>query len=153
MLTAIITGNNPVNGVDEAMHEELARVFTELQQDKGSDIVVLTGAGRAFCAGGDFDWFEEQIAHPNQFRDIGWDAKRIVTSLLDIEKPVICRMNGAAAGLGATIALLCDIIIADENAVIGGAHGVAVGGVPESEGVHRIPAGRPGAEAADPGTR
>ena len=103
VLTATITGNNPVNGVDELMHEELARVFTELQQDKGSDIIVLTGAGRAFCAGGDFDWFEEQIAHPNQFRDIGWDAKRIVTSLLDIEKPVICRMNGAAAGLGATI--------------------------------------------------
>jgi enoyl-CoA hydratase len=58
VLTATITGNNPVNGVDEAMHEELARVFTELQQDKGSDIIVLTGAGRAFCAGGDFDWFE-----------------------------------------------------------------------------------------------
>ena len=122
VITATITGNNPVNGVDEAMHEELARVFTELQQDKGSDIIVLTGAGRAFCAGGDFDWFEEQIAHPNQFRDIGWDAKRIVTSLLDIEKPVICRMNGAAAGLGATIALLCDIIVADENAVIGDPH-------------------------------
>ncbi len=122
VLTATITGNNPVNGVDERMHDELARVFTDLQQDKGSDIIILTGAGRAFCAGGDFDWFAEQIEHPERFRDIGWDAKRIVTSLLDIEKPVICRMNGAAAGLGATIALLCDIIIADENAVIGDPH-------------------------------
>ncbi|OYU14162.1 MAG: enoyl-CoA hydratase [Alphaproteobacteria bacterium PA4] len=122
VLTATITGLNPVNGVDEAMHDELARVFTDLQHDKGSDIIVLTGAGRAFCAGGDFDWFDEQIAHPERFRDIGWDAKRIVTSLLDIEKPVICRMNGAAAGLGATIALLCDIIIADDRAVIGDPH-------------------------------
>jgi enoyl-CoA hydratase len=122
VLTATITGPNPVNGVDAAMHDEMSRVFTDLQHDPDSDIIVLTGAGRAFCAGGDFDWFEEQIAHPTKFRDIGWEAKRIVTSLLDIDKPIICRMNGAAAGLGATIALLCDIIIADENAVIGDPH-------------------------------
>ena len=122
ILTATITGNNPVNGVDGQMHEELARIFTDLQHDPDSDIIILTGAGRAFCAGGDFAWFEEQIAAPHTFRDIGWDAKRIVTSLLDIEKPVICRLNGAAAGLGATIALLCDIIIANENAVIGDPH-------------------------------
>ncbi|PZN92058.1 MAG: enoyl-CoA hydratase [Alphaproteobacteria bacterium] len=123
MLTAAITGANPVNGVDAAMHDELARVFTDLQHDADSDIIVLTGAGRAFCAGGDFAWFAEQIADPAKFRDIGWDAKRIVTSLLDMEKPIICRMNGAAAGLGATIALLCDIIIADDRAVIGDPHG------------------------------
>ena len=122
VLTATITGANPVNGVDEAMHHELARVFTDLQRDPDSDIIILTGAGRAFCAGGDFDWFAEQIAHPVRFRDIGWDAKRIVTTLLEMEKPIICRMNGAAAGLGATIALLCDIIIADERAVIGDPH-------------------------------
>ncbi|MFZ4108920.1 MAG: enoyl-CoA hydratase/isomerase family protein [Polymorphobacter sp.] len=122
VLTATITGNNPVNGVDGPMHDELARVFTDLQHDPDSDLIILTGAGRAFCAGGDFAWFDEQIADPKKFRDIGWDAKRIVTSLLDIEKPVICRLNGAAAGLGATIALLCDIIIADENAAIGDPH-------------------------------
>lgn len=122
VLTATITGNNPVNGVDELMHDELARVFTDLQRDPDSDIIILTGAGRAFCAGGDFDWFDEQIAHPERFRDIGWDAKRIVTTLLEMEKPIICRMNGAAAGLGATIALLCDIIIADDRAVIGDPH-------------------------------
>ena len=122
VITATIAGANPVNGVDAAMHDELARVFTDLQHDSDSDIIVLTGAGRAFCAGGDFAWFEQQIADPKKFRDIGWDAKRIVTSLLDIEKPVVCRLNGAAAGLGATIALLCDIIIADETAVIGDPH-------------------------------
>ena len=122
VLTATINGNNQVNGVDGPMHDELARVFTDLQHDSDSDLIILTGAGRAFCAGGDFAWFDEQIADPKKFRDIGWDAKRIVTSLLDIEKPVICRLNGAAAGLGATIALLCDIIIADENAVIGDPH-------------------------------
>lgn len=122
VLTATISAPGPVNAVDGALHDELARVFTDLQHDAGSDLIVLTGKGKAFCAGGDFDWFAEQIARPSKFRDIGWDAKRIVTSLLDVEKPVICRLNGAAAGLGATIALLCDVIVADERAVIGDPH-------------------------------
>jgi enoyl-CoA hydratase len=108
--------------VDEAMHDELARIFNDLQRDSESDIIILTGRGRAFCAGGDFDWFDEQIADPSRFREIAWDAKRIVSSLLEMEKPIICKLNGAAAGLGATIALLCDIIIADETAKIGDPH-------------------------------
>ncbi len=122
VLTAWITSDHPVNGVDGAMHDELARVFTDLQRDEDSDIIVLSAKGRAFCAGGDFDWFDEQIADPAKFRAIAWDAKRIVTSLLEMEKPILCRMNGAAAGLGATIALLCDVIVADETAVIGDPH-------------------------------
>ncbi|MEH6694908.1 MAG: enoyl-CoA hydratase-related protein [Hyphomonas sp.] len=122
VLTAAITSDHPVNGVDEQMHTELALVFNCLQRDSESDIIILTAKGRAFCAGGDFDWFEEQINHPERFRAIGWDAKQIVTTLLNMEKPILCRMNGAAAGLGATIALLCDIIIADETAKIGDPH-------------------------------
>jgi enoyl-CoA hydratase len=122
VLYASITSDHPVNGVDAAMHEEFGRVFTDLQRDSDSDIIVLTAKGRAFCAGGDFDWFDEQISDPGKFRDIAWEAKRIVTSILDMEKPMLCRLNGAAAGLGATIALLCDIIIADERALIGDPH-------------------------------
>ncbi len=122
VLTAFITSDHPVNGVDAAMHDELAQVFTDLQRDTESDIIILSAKGRAFCAGGDFDWFDEQIADPAKFRAIAWDAKRIVTSLLEMEKPILCRMNGAAAGLGATIALLCDVIIADETAKIGDPH-------------------------------
>lgn len=122
VLTAAITSDHPVNGVDGLMHDELARVFTDLQRDSESDIIVLTAKGRAFCAGGDFDWFDEQIAEPAKFRAIAWDAKRIVTSLLEMEKPIICRLNGAAAGLGATIALLCDVIVADDKAVVGDPH-------------------------------
>ena len=122
VLTAAITSDHPVNGVDAAMHEELGRVFTDLQRDTDSDIIILTGKGRAFCAGGDFDWFDEQISDPRNFRDIAWEAKRIVSSLLEMEKPIICRLNGAAAGLGATIALLCDMVVADESAVIGDPH-------------------------------
>ncbi|NBC19657.1 MAG: enoyl-CoA hydratase/isomerase family protein [Alphaproteobacteria bacterium] len=122
VLTAIISGANPVNGVDGPMHDELAQVFTDLQRDSHSDIIILTAEGRAFCAGGDFDWFQQQIDDPSNFRAIAWDAKRIVMSILEMEKPILCKLNGAAAGLGATIALLCDIIIADEAAKIGDPH-------------------------------
>lgn len=122
VLHVAIAAPGKVNAVDGALHRELATVFTDLQHDPGSDLVVLTGEGRAFCAGGDFDWFAEQIAEPSKFRDIGFEAKRIVQSLLELEKPILCRLNGAAAGLGATIALLCDVIIASEDAVIGDPH-------------------------------
>jgi len=122
VLHVYITSGHRMNGVDELMHEEFARIFSELQRDTDSDIIVLSARGRAFCAGGDFDWFEQQIEDPAQFRAIGWDAKRIVGSLLELEKPILCRLNGAAAGLGATIALLCDIIVADETALIGDPH-------------------------------
>ncbi|MGE3251877.1 MAG: enoyl-CoA hydratase/isomerase family protein [Hyphomonadaceae bacterium] len=119
---ALTTPTNPVNAVDQAMHDELARVFLEAQDDDDSDLIILTGEGRAFCAGGDTAWFKTQIEDPASFRAIGVHAKRIVTSLLDVEKPIICRLNGAAAGLGATIALLCDVIVASDRAVIGDPH-------------------------------
>lgn len=122
VLTLTLTAPNPVNAVDGPMHHELARVFFDAQDDAESDLIVLTGEGRAFCAGGDTSWFKTQIEDPASFRAIGPEAKRIVTSLLELEKPIICRMNGAAAGLGATIALLCDVIIASDKAVVGDPH-------------------------------
>jgi len=121
ILTCAFSGN-AVNAVDARMHDELAELFVDLQLDDDSDLIVLTGDNKAFCAGGDFDWFDQQIRDPRTFRAIAYDAKRIVSGLLDLEKPIIARLNGAAAGLGATIALLCDVIIADEAAKIGDPH-------------------------------
>ena len=122
VLTVTIDAPGPVNAVNDRLHHELSRVFTDLQGDSDCDIIVLTGSGRAFCAGGDMDWFQEMIDDPRKFRAIGPEAKRIVFSLLDLEKPIICRLNGAAAGLGASIALLCDVIVASSEAVIGDPH-------------------------------
>ncbi len=122
ILTVALSGTNPVNAVDALMHQELARVFLDAQDDNDSDLIVLTGEGRAFCAGGDTTWFKQQIDDPKNFRAITPEAKRIVSSLLDLEKPIICRLNGAAAGLGATIALLCDVVVAIDTAVIGDPH-------------------------------
>ena len=114
--------NGKVNAVDGQMHRELARVFLDAQDDADSDLVILTGTGQAFCAGGDTAWFRRQIEDPRSFRAIAPEAKRIVTSLLELEKPLLCRLNGAAAGLGATIALMSDVIVAADTAVIGDPH-------------------------------
>ena len=122
ILTLTLTAPNPVNAVDGEMHHELSRIFLDAQDDPDSDLIVLTGAGRAFCAGGDTAWFKTHIEDPGSFRAIGPEAKRIITSLLDLEKPLLCRLNGAAAGLGATIALMCDVIIASDKAVVGDPH-------------------------------
>ena len=134
ILTLTLTAPNPVNAVDGEMHHELSRIFLDAQDDPASDLIVLTGAGRAFCAGGDTAWFKTHIENPASFRALGPEAKRIITSLLELEKPILCRLNGAAAGLGATIALMCDVIIASEKAVVGDPH-VKVGLVAGDGGV------------------
>ena len=121
-ILVLALNNGKVNAVDGRMHKELAGVFLDAQDDAVSDLIVLTGTGGAFCAGGDTAWFRSQIEDPRTFRAIAPEAKRIVTSLLDLEKPLLCRLNGAAAGLGATLALLSDVIIAADSAVIGDPH-------------------------------
>ena len=126
ILTATLNLPETLNAVNARLHSELSRVFLDLNDDPDSDIIVLTGAGRAFCAGGDIDWMQEAIDDPSLFETTAYEAKRIVFSQLDLEKPLICRMNGHAIGLGATIALGCDVVIADERAKIGDPH-VAIG--------------------------
>ena len=111
-----------LNAVNAAMHTELARVFTDAAEDPGSDVIVLTGAGRAFCAGGDLGWQQSAIDDPLSFELTAVEAKKIVFSLLDCEKPVIARVNGPAVGLGCTLALFCDVIFAAEDAVISDPH-------------------------------
>ena len=115
-----------LNAVDEQMHGELACLFADISNDAGSDIIVLTGAGRAFSAGGDIDWMQKMIDIPNSFEKTAREAKQIINSLLDCQKPIIAKINGHATGLGATIALFCDVIFASETAKIGDPH-VSIG--------------------------
>jgi enoyl-CoA hydratase len=108
-----------MNAIGKLAHEELARFFTELASDAESDIVVLTGKGRAFCAGGDLDHIQAMIDDPKLFLDDIPNVKRIVFGILDCPKVLIAKVNGPAVGLGATIALLCDVIFAAQSAKIG----------------------------------
>ncbi len=119
-----ITFNRPdqLNAVNLELHDDLVEALWFAQGDAGSDVVLITGAGRAFSAGGDIDHISLSAREPHRFDHEARMAKRIVYTLLDIDKPVVCRMNGHAVGLGATIALLCDIIFAAEGAKIGDPH-------------------------------
>ena len=119
-----ITLNRPehLNSVNLCLHEELAEVFHFATVDPHSEVVVFTGAGRAFSAGGEADHMENNATHPHLFDEEVRLAKRIVFAMLDLDKPLVCRMNGHAVGLGATLALFCDVIFAAENAKIGDPH-------------------------------
>ncbi|MFO1284949.1 MAG: enoyl-CoA hydratase-related protein [Burkholderiales bacterium] len=126
VLTVVLDRPDRLNAVDARMHAELARVFSDCNEDDDSDVIVLTGAGRAFCAGGDIEWMQSMIDRPAEFERTAREAKAIVGTLLDCEKPVIAKVNGHATGLGATIALFCDLIYAADTARIGDPH-VSVG--------------------------
>ena len=126
LLTITLNRPESLNAVNLQLHEELAEVFVFAAADAHSDVVVLTGAGRAFSAGGDLDHLSHNAAHPHLFDHEVRVAKRIVFAMLDLDKPLICRMNGHAVGLGATLALLCDVIFAVDTAKIGDPH-VALG--------------------------
>jgi len=115
-------GTGSVNAVTRPLHEELSRVFDDAQRDTDSDVLVLTGSGKAFCAGGDMAWFQQMIDEPGEFRALMPEAKRIIHSMLSLEKPLVCRLNGDAVGLGASLALLCDMVVADAGARIGDPH-------------------------------
>jgi enoyl-CoA hydratase len=117
---AIATLNRPArrNAIDFPLHEALEEAFRALGHDPNVSVVVLTGAGTAFCAGGDVAGFYPEDAGP--LATIR--CRHLVSSIVHCEAPVIAALNGVAAGLGATIALLCDVIFMADSARIGDTH-------------------------------
>ncbi len=127
-----LTLNRPdaMNAFNLEQHDELPQALAFARDDPRSDVILLTGAGRAFSAGGDIAHIERNAANPELFDHEITMAKAIIFNLLDIDKPVVCRMNGHAVGLGATIALFCDVIFAADTAKIADPHvslGLAAG--------------------------
>ena len=111
----------PLNAVDEEMHDDLTRLFALLKHEREARAVLLTGAGRAFSAGGDFAWFPT-LRGADRLDLLRKDAKQLIWDLLDVEVPIVAAVNGPAVGLGASIALLCDVIFMAESAVIADPH-------------------------------
>jgi enoyl-CoA hydratase len=117
VLTITINLPEKLNVVTELLHNEMARVFNDAADDPDSDVIVLTGAGAVFCAGGDMNWLRDEMnTGLAPFVVESRTMRRIVHGLLDCPKPVIARVNGDAMGFGASIALLCDVVIAVETA-------------------------------------
>ena len=118
---AIVTLDRPEkrNAIDYKLHEGLERALPQLGFDPDVGAIVLTGAGSAFCAGGDLTGFYPPGASgPSAVlrnRELNWAIARC-------EAPLIAAVNGTAAGLGATIALMCDVIFMADTAMIGDTH-------------------------------
>ncbi|MCU1353884.1 MAG: Enoyl-CoA hydratase [Acidimicrobiales bacterium] len=110
-----------LNRVDEALHHDLAALFPRLQREREARAVLLSGHGRAFSAGGDFAWFPSLQAD-DRLERLRLDAKAMIWSLLDVHLPIVCALAGPAVGLGASIALLCDVVVMAESATIADPH-------------------------------
>jgi enoyl-CoA hydratase len=124
---------SPLNAVDERLHHDLTALFAMLRREDQARAVLLTGSGRAFSAGGDFAWFP-QLRDMARLDALRRDAKQLIWDLLDVELPIVAAVNGHAMGLGASIALLCDVIFMADTATIGDPH-VKVGIVAGDGGV------------------
>lgn len=122
LLRASFNRPESLNAIEGIAHRELARFFTELAADPLTDVVILSGVGRAFSAGGDLDYIQQMADEPRKFLDDMADVKRLVFGMLDCPQPIIAKLNGPAVGLGATIALLCDVIFAAPAVKIGDPH-------------------------------
>jgi enoyl-CoA hydratase len=122
VLTITLNAPESLNAFTEAMHHSMSRIWDDVADDPDVHVVVLTGAGRAFSAGGNLIAMQQKIDNPDLWEAGMPEAKRIVFRMLECDKPIIARVNGHAVGLGATVALLCDIIIAAEHAKIGDPH-------------------------------
>jgi enoyl-CoA hydratase len=109
--------DNALNAVDALLHEELTRVFRELKREDEARAVLLTGRGRAFSAGGSFDWFPT-LSSGAALEHLRRDAKQMIWDLLDVELPIVVALNGPAVGLGASLALLCDVIFMAPQATL-----------------------------------
>lgn len=121
--TTWVTLNRPdrLNAIDPDTHLQLQRALTAADVDPETRVIVLTGNGRAFCAGGDV----KGMAGKDSFGDAGRvlsTGRDLIDIILRLEKPIIAMVNGVAVGLGATIALLCDIVQMASSARIGDRH-------------------------------
>jgi len=131
-----ITLNRPasLNSFNEKMGEEFYASLKEADRDEGTRCLVITGAGRAFSAGEDVSGLKERYggdSHPSLGDHLRKKYHPIILRIRNMEKPVIARINGIAAGSGASIALACDIRIASEDAGLKQAF-IGVGLVPDS---------------------
>lgn len=114
------------NAANALMERELAGFFRDVNRDAETRVVILSGAGKAFSAGGDFAYMHDLADNPALAYDGIQQGKQVVFAMLDCIKPVIAKINGHAIGLGATLALFADVSFAADHVRIADPH-VALG--------------------------
>jgi len=114
----VVTLNRPdqLNAFSDELHEQFPRLWAFVEADDEARAVVLTGAGRAFCAGGNLDDFDRYRSDFAARRRMMRHARRLVDEMLNVHVPVVAAVNGPAVGLGCTLSTLCDVVyIADDT--------------------------------------
>ncbi len=128
----LITLNRPdkYNATDEQLHNELARVWADVSHDPDTRVAVVTGAGKAFSAGGDLAMVQRMAGDHDRVAHMLSEMSDMVYNIINCEKPIVSAINGVAVGAGTVVALLSDIAICAEDAKLGDGHvklGVAAG--------------------------
>ena len=142
---ATLTLNRPevLNAYNPEMGDEIVDAFARIRADDEMRVVILTGAGRAFCAGVDLKYMKEQAARAQRgedFRSVGEEdfVRSFPLELAAFPKPTIVAFNGAAIGVGVTMSLCCDIRIAAESAKLGATF-TKLGMLPGLGSTHLLP--------------
>ncbi len=139
---ARLTLNRPdrLNSFNDAMHAEVRNALVRVKDSTDVRVLLLTGAGRGFCAGQDLG--DRAVAPGSEVVDLGSSIERnykpLVLGLRALPMPVVCAVNGVAAGAGANIALACDIVIATRSATFIQAFS-KIGLIPDSGGTYFLP--------------
>ena len=115
-----------LNAVNEELHAGLARVFPQLSADPDARVAVITGEGRAFSAGGDFDLLDRMANDRVLRRNVIAEGREIVLNLVRCRLPLVAAVNGPAVGLGCSVIALSDVVYMAESAYLADPH-VAVG--------------------------
>ncbi len=139
---AVLTLNRPdtLNSFNTRMHEEVREVLQAVAGDNTVRCLVITGAGRGFCAGQDLG--DRAVTGSEEAPDLGESVEKnynpLIRSIMNLDKPVICAVNGVAAGAGANLALACDIVLAAKSSSFIQSF-CKIGLVPDSGGSWNLP--------------
>jgi enoyl-CoA hydratase/carnithine racemase len=120
----VVRLNRPdhLNATNHSLHRALADVFPQIDADADARVAVITGTGRAFSAGGDFDYLDELTRDADLRRQSLDDGRRIVTGMVSCRVPIVAAVNGPAVGLGCSIVALSDIVYMAESAHLADPH-------------------------------
>jgi enoyl-CoA hydratase/carnithine racemase len=143
---AVLTLNRPeqLNAFTGRMGDELGRAYADADADDGVRAVVVTGAGRAFCAGANLEPGGETFAAPGE----EFSASPVEPPAWEVRKPVLAAINGHAIGIGLTLAMQCDLRLVAEDAKLGFVH-VRRGVIPDAHAHWTVPRTVGHARAAD----
>ncbi len=135
----VISLNRPdvMNSLERELVEELKSALRDFEKDDDSRVAVLTGQGKAFCAGGSLAVMKEGLGVGDAMAYMN-DANEIIELIIGMSKPVIAAVNGAAVGAGFNMALACDVVIASSNAFFSQVFS-KVGLVPDMGGLYHLP--------------